>query len=153
MKNLKDILIKEELSDDVLNSLSSALNDLSKTQSLSVTEIKGKLLTKCAGYIIEEWIKEKIQNINSDSKEKFKTAEDSWYDFIYDNTKIEVKSFQKGKKYSNTKLTASQLKNKDQLIFILVEYTADQSLDIVNIEFIKGSELKVNNDRLVKNNK
>lgn len=150
MKNLKDILIKEELSDDVLKSLSNALNDLAKSQSLSVTEIKGKLLTKCAGYIIEEWIKEKIKNLDAESKEKFKTAEDSWYDFIYDDAKIEVKSFQKGKKYSNTKLTASQLKNKDQLIFILIEYTANQSLDIINIEFVKGSELKVNNDRLVK---
>lgn len=153
MKSITDLInnkVNEQLDDNVLNELSRTLNTLSQMQPLTVTEIKGKLLTKCAGYIIEEWIKEKIQNIDFESKNKFKFAEDSWYDFIYDNTKIEVKSFQKGKKYSNTKLTASQLDNKDQLVFILVEYTADQELNIINIEFVKGSELKIHNDRLVK---
>jgi len=143
-------LYKESLNNNDINMIQSALKDLSETQSITTTEIKGKLLTKCAGYIIEEWIKEKIQNLDSDSANKFKAAEETYYDFLYDNTKIEVKSFQKGKKYSNTKLTASQVKNINDILFILVEYTAENSIDIVNIEFVKGSELKINNDRLVK---
>lgn len=152
MKNLKDRLkLNESIDDATMSSIERGLNSLARTQSLSVTEIKGKLLTKCAGYIIEEWVKEKIQNLDVDSKVKFKPAEDKWYDFIYDGSKVDVKAFQKGKKYSNTKLTESQAKNKDQLIFILVEYTATNELELTNIEVVKGSDLKINNDRLVKN--
>ena len=152
MRSLQDILkLNEAIDDATMSSIESGLNSIAKSQSLAVTEIKGKLLTKCAGYIIEEWVKEKIQNLDAESKAKFKPAEDTWYDFIYDGSKVDVKAFQKGKKYSNTKLTAEQSKNKDQLIFILVEYTATNELELTNIEIVKGSDLKINNDRLVKN--
>ena len=72
---------------------------------------------------------------------------------IQEQIECEIKSFQKGKKYSNTKLTKAQVEHKDELIFVLCEYDIDKSgpkLNLVNVEFVPGTEMKISGNRMVK---
>jgi len=123
-----------------------------------LTEIlTGTALRKCAGYIIESAVKYYIQKYGfedtPDHKELVNTFEDgeTWYDFAMKGDKFEIKSFEKGKKYSNTKLTKAQAEHKDELIFVLCEYVVNSSdLKVINIEFVEGKDLKINGNRLVK---
>lgn len=116
---------------------------------------KDELLKRIAGYAIEEFIKIKIQNCNEDIKlidTKFKL----YYDFEFNGDKFEVKSFQKGNKYSNIILTKTQKKEKNNLIFILVEYKIENyQINITNIEIEKGKNLRIikvgNNYKLLRN--
>lgn len=128
--------------------------------------ITGKALKKCAGYIIESLVKFNIQfdqfrpedwdNAPKD-EEGFSKIEsvyddgENWYDFSMRGDKFEIKSFEKGKKYSNTKLTKAQAEHKDELTFVLCEYTINNDkLKVTNIEIVEGKDLKINGNRLVK---
>jgi hypothetical protein len=130
--------------------------------------IKGKALKKCAGYLIEtavKWYIQQYQFSDKEYEESARTIDDpdhkplvntfedgeTWYDFVMKGDKFEIKSFEKGKKYSNTKLTKGQVEHKDELIFVLCEYTVSSGdLKVTNIEFVEGKDLKINGNRLVK---
>ena len=104
-------------------------------------------MRRCAGYIIEGYV---INTVNS-IKDTTVPESNSWYDFEFEGDKFEVKAFEKGKKYSNTKITKNQSEHKDELVFVLVEYEVHGTdLSVNNIELIDGTKLIFRNNRLVK---
>jgi hypothetical protein len=171
MKNLKDIL-----SNNIIESFNNTAEDfdrmsqglLRSAKASKINPLDSKVLAKCAGYIIEAWIKFVIQMhawrpgertySDDDDNENYEPPKiyengDAWYDFSIRGDKFEIKSFQKGKKYSNTKLTKAQVEHKDELIFVLCEYEIDSSgpkLNLVNVEFVPGNEMKISGNRMVK---
>ena len=175
MKNLKYILmynISEAFNNNKEDFDRMASGLLKTAEDNKINPLNEKVLTKCAGYIIEGWIKYVIQmkmwrpgELNEPDKNGNKYGDDeyelpkiyedgeTWYDFTIRGDKFEIKSFQKGKKYSNTKLTKSQVEHKDELIFVLCEYEIDGSgpkLKLTNVEFVPGTEMKISGNRMVK---
>lgn len=133
MKDIKDFLITERNhSDEQIQQYVDLLN-LEGLKDVSV-QLSDAIIKRCAGYIVEEYIKVKIKTFNGSVSDTFADGEfKEYYDFELEGDKFEVKAFQKGRKFSNTKLTSNQQKNKDDLIFIFAEYV------------IEGSKIKINN--------
>ena len=175
MKNLKDILtynISEAFNNNKEDFSRMASGLLKTAEDSKINPLDEKVLAKCAGYIIEGWIKYVIQmnmwrpgelegpdkNGNKYGDEGYESPKiyedgEAWYDFTIRGDKFEIKSFQKGKKYSNTKLTKAQVEHKDELIFVLCEYDIDKSgpkLNLINVEFVPGTKMKISGNRMVK---
>ena len=175
MKNLKDVI-----NDNICEAFNNNQEDfdrmasglLKAAKNSKINPLNEKVLAKCAGYIIEGWIKYVIQmnmwrpgelnepdkNGNKYGDDKYKLPKifedgETWYDFTLRGDKFEIKSFPKGKKYSNTKLTKAQVEHKDELIFVLCEYDIDKSgpkLNLINVEFVPGTDLKISGNKMVK---
>ena len=133
MKTITDYLISERNhSNDQIQQYVDLLN-LEGLKDVNV-QLSDAIIKRCAGYIVEEYIKVKLKTFNGSINDTFVDGEfKEYYDFELEGDKFEVKAFQKGRKYSNTKLTLGQQENKDSLIFIFVEYV------------IEGSKIKINN--------
>ena len=133
MKKLTNLLINERNhSDDQLQQYVDLLN-LEQLKDVSV-QLSDAIIKRCAGYIVEEYIKVKLKTFNGSVSDTFVDGEyKEYYDFELEGDKFEVKAFKKGRKFSNTKLTSNQQQNKDNLIFIFAEYV------------IEGSKIKINN--------
>lgn len=146
LETLKNTAIVEAVHDeDSLDQLSTELNEnIIFSKPIILDE---KVMRKCAGYIIEGYV---INTVNS-IKDTTVPESNSWYDFEFEGDKFEVKAFEKGKKYSNTKITKNQSEHKDELVFVLVEYEVHGTdLSVNNIELIDGTKLIFRNNRLVK---
>lgn len=157
MKNLKDFLnitnVYESLDDASIQELQSKLNEEDETWGIvgkNIATLNKQVLKKVAGYLVEQQVKTWV-SITAQIGAKTYEDGDQWYDFVYDGQKCEIKAFQKGRKYSNTKLTANQLEHKDELLFVLCEYTSDDSrVVITNIELVPGKDMKISGNRMVK---
>ena len=134
-----------------------------------------KIMRKVAGYIIEARVKDIIRmefsvgvgekgfydkginiKLNDENMPRYVDGGDNWWDFIIDNQKVVIKSFQKGKLYSNVHASKNQVDNKDQLTFMLIEYTIDAydgSIEITGIAVVDGSDMDFDPkyNRFVKN--
>ena len=121
MKTITDYLISERNhSNDQIQQYVDLLN-LEGLKDVSV-QLSDAIIKRCAGYIVEEYIKVKLKTFNGSINDTFVDGEfKEYYDFELEGDKFEVKAFQKGRKYSNTKLTLGQQENKDSLIFIFAE--------------------------------
>ncbi len=142
---------------------------------MSITDIlkDNKVFAKIAGYVVEARIKNVLSYIfthntyddngifagakmetDADGLPRFVDGGNNWWDFSLDGEKVEIKAFQKGKLYSNVKATANQLKYKDDLTFMLVEYEyGGGEVLITGIALVDGSKLTFDEkyDRLVRN--
>jgi len=172
MKDLKELLtynINESFANTQEDFDRMAKGLLRSAENSKINPLDDKVLSKCAGYIIEGWIKyiikskmwrpgeiERDSSYNNDDNyqlPKIYEDGDTWYDFSIRGDKFEIKSFQKGKKYSYTKLTKAQVEHKNELIFVLCEYEIDSSgpkLNLINVEFVPGDEMKISGNRMVK---
>lgn len=132
-----------------------------------------RILKKIAGYIIEEQVKDLVRYMftenyydnkgyhagarimqDENGLPRYTDGGDNWWDFMLDGQKVEIKAFQKGTLYSNVKATANQLKYKNDLTFMLVEYKViGGEIQITGIALVDGSEIDFDPkyDRLVKN--
>ncbi len=157
MKNIV-ILIKDDennisLSNPILNNLKNAFNVLLTNFQLYNSNIIDELFENCAGYILEEYIKIKLnnQNITSpDIKNHFKFYNDKWYDFKYDNVNIKLLTFKQGEEYSTNTLSATQYDNRKDMLFVSIVYNiTDNALTIENIFVSNGNDIKIKNDRVL----
>lgn len=141
----------------------------------SVDEIleDDRIMKKVAGYIVEEQVKDLVKYMFTENYKdergyhagtrlmqdslgnaRYIDGKDNWWDFSIDGEKIEIKAFQKGKLYSNVHATANQVKYKDDLTFMLVEYVVDNgTIDITGIAFVNGTDIQFDStyDRIVRN--
>ena len=153
MKDIKDFLVTERNhTDEQIQQYVDTLN-LEGLKDVSV-QLSDAIIKRCAGYIVEEYIKVKLKTFNGSINDTFVDGEfKEYYDFELEGDKFEVKAFQKGRKYSNTKLTLGQQENKDSLIFIFAEYIIEGSkikIDNVTIEDGKNIKYDEKTGRLMK---
>lgn len=171
--------VKRSLNESVEDSLNKAfyallfgkLNYMTK----SIDEIlqDERILKKIAGYIVEEQVKDLVQYMFTENYQdengyhagtrimqdenglpRYTDGGDNWWDFMLDGQKVEIKAFQKGTLYSNVKATANQLKYKNDLTFMLVEYkVVNGNIQITGVALVDGSDIDFDPkyDRLVKN--
>lgn len=154
MKNLKDLLvINESLSDKAIEDFQNRLNTNEDYQGIikrNIATLNEQILKRAGGYIVEAKVKEWV-SATAEMDTKVYEDGNTWYDFTYEGQNFEIKAFLKGKKYSNTKLTANQLEHKNDLAFLLCEYEIDGSeLKINSIEVVNGKDLKISGNRMVK---
>lgn len=115
-----------------------------------------KFAKKIAGYLVEEMVKRAVEySIRVDDLDiDYVNGENNWWDFSLNGEKVEIKAFQKGTLYSNVHATANQVRYKDQLTFMLVEYKIDNNLPVITgIAFVDGSDVSFDSkyNRLVRN--
>jgi hypothetical protein len=146
MKSIANYLILERNhSDSDIQQYTELLNlDILKDVSVQLSEA---VIKRCAGYIVEEYVKVQIKQANGEVADTFVDGEfKEYYDFELKGDKFEVKAFQKGRKYSNTRLTTKQQADKDNLIFIFVEYVIDGAkIKINNVSIEDGKNIKYDN--------
>jgi len=161
MKRLNEY-INETLTDKKLNKLNieikNSLNNLEL--NINIFNLPRALSTRLLPYIIEEQIKDhlksKYKNLivteePEDYKELFKIEDGNYkeyYDFKNQNNFFEIKSYQKGKKFSNVKFSSGQIKHKDDnnFIVIFVEYNISTDTNYINkITGINISNISIEN--------
>ena len=148
MKSLKEYIVNESILDP---------KNIEKLQALLLTDIDNNEFVKghrikvrlegasieteafakyVAGPIIEEAVKTALSSIS-----ELKDSNNDYYDFLFDDEKIEVKALLEGE-VKNFKLTGPQLKEKDNMIFIIVNYSASKDTIILNnITILPGNQI------------
>jgi len=156
---MKDIIIELKGNDQIsltkslLDELKETFNNLLQNFRLGNSNITNQLFKKCAGYILEEYIKLLLQNISSpEYVNHFKFNDNKWYDFKYDNTPIKIITFEEDAYYSSTTLSSSQYENRKDMIFISLVYTiTNDSLTISDIFVTNGKNISISYDKVLYN--
>lgn len=171
--------VKRSLNESVEDSINKAFYALLfgklKYGTKSIDEIlqNERILKKIAGDIVEEQVKDLVEYMftenyydnngyhagarimqDENGLPRYTDGGDNWWDFMLDGQKVQIKAFQKGTLYSNVKATANQLKYKNELTFMLVEYKViGGEIQITGIALVDGSDIDFDPkyDRLVKN--
>ena len=170
MKRLNEY-INETVSDNQLSNLRNNLINHFEDQNLTninLFNLPIVLVKRLLPYLIEDIIKKYIHNefkyeiTNSpeDYEELLKGFVDGnykeWYDFKTANNYFEIKAFLKDTKYQDVIFSSNQVKNKDLLNVIFVEYIVEEKdnkitkIHINDISIEKGITLYISNGHLTK---
>jgi len=141
----------------IIDSIKQSFNLLLENVEINNQSINGQLFEKCAGHILEEYIKSNLSNISSpDIKRHFTLKDNKYYDFKYDLYNVKILTFNESKEYSDNYLSRKQLQYADtnDLMFLCIIYTINENtIRISNIKFVDGSSLFTTNAIYKENDK
>ena len=137
MKRLNEYILERNINDDNLNNLLSKIK--SGVSINSSIKLNDRLVKRCAGYIVEQYIKDSL-GIPEEDDGKF----NEFYDFKKDNDLFEIKAYQQGKLIGNVHFTGNQVKKLSELTIIFVEYKVDSTNITINkIYFKDGNKIEI----------
>ena len=137
MKRLNEYILERNINDDNLNNLLSKIK--SGVSINSSIKLNDRLVKRCAGYIVEQYIKDSL-GIPEEDDGKF----NEFYDFKKDNDLFEIKAYQQGKLIGNVHFTKTQVEKLSELTIIFVEYKVDSTNITINkIYFKDGNKIEI----------
>ncbi len=137
MKRLNEYILERNINDNDLNNLLSKIK--SGDPINNSIKLNDRLVKRCAGYIVEQYIKDSL-GIQEQDDGKF----NEYYDFKKDNDLFEIKAYQQGKLIGNVHFTENQVEKLSELTIIFVEYKVDSTNITINkIYFKDGNKIKV----------
>ena len=136
MKKLNEYILEKNINDDLNNLLSEIYIKEPINKSVKLND---RLVKRCAGYIVEQYIKYSLRIPEADDG-KF----NEFYDFKKGNDLFEIKAYQQGKLIGNVHFTEKQIKKLPELTIIFVEYKVDSTNITINkIYFKDGNKIEV----------
>lgn len=141
----------------IIDSIKESFNILLENVEISNISMNESLFEKCAGSILEEYIKLNLSNItSSEIKRHFTFKDNKYYDFKYDLNKIKIITFNKLNEYSDNYLSRKLIYEaaNNNLMFLFIVYTINENkIKISNIKIAEGISICTTNAIYEENDK